>query len=183
VTTHAPEAEHEGDDERQPPQSDFKDAIGWTVLGIAILVGSVRMDRLESQNINPYTVPGLLPGLLGAVLILLGVLLALRSWRRGAFAGPAPAASSEQLEERKRVAVVTALCFGYAVVLVGHGLPFWLASSIYIAISILVMQRISRDPQERVLGARVWAKAIVIALATSVITHVVFQELFLVRLP
>ena len=40
------------------------------------------MDRLEAQHINPYTVPGLLPGLLGLVMILLGVLLALRSWGR-----------------------------------------------------------------------------------------------------
>jgi len=29
-------------------------------LGIAILIGSVTMDRLEKQGINPYTIPGLL---------------------------------------------------------------------------------------------------------------------------
>ena len=53
------------------------------VFGIAVLALSWRMDRLEAQNINPYTVPGLLPGLLGLVTILLGGLMALRSWRRG----------------------------------------------------------------------------------------------------
>src|SRR3954451_4116302 len=64
-------------------RSDLHGAIGWTVLGIAILIGSIRMDRLESQNINPYTVPGLLPGLLGIAMTLLGALLAWRSWRLG----------------------------------------------------------------------------------------------------
>ena len=49
-----------------------------------MLALSFAMDRLEAQHINPYTVPGLLPGLLGIVMILLGGLLALRSWRRGA---------------------------------------------------------------------------------------------------
>ena len=110
-------------------------------------------------------------------------ILALRSWGRGAFSVPLAPASAELREERKRVAIVTALCAGYGLVLVGHGLPFWLASSVYIAVSILVMQRISRDPQERRLTARVWIKALVIALAASIVTQVVFQELFLVRLP
>ena len=45
-------------------------------------------DRLEQQHINPYTVPGLLPGLLGLMMILLGTILALRSWRRGALSLP-----------------------------------------------------------------------------------------------
>src|SRR5690349_3475796 len=73
-----------GGSELEPPRSDFKDAIGWTALGIAVLVGSLRMDRLESQGINPYTVPGLLPGLLGVAMILLGATLGVRSLRRGA---------------------------------------------------------------------------------------------------
>ncbi len=63
---------------------DLRDALGWLVFGAAVLIGSIRMDRLEAQHINPYTVPGLLPGLLGLVMILLGVLLAVRSWDRGA---------------------------------------------------------------------------------------------------
>src|SRR5205085_6756629 len=47
------------DEELAPPRADLKDAIGWVVFGIAVLVGSITMDRLEQQNINPVTVPGL----------------------------------------------------------------------------------------------------------------------------
>jgi hypothetical protein len=172
-----------GDDEHKPPRSDLKDAAGWIVLGIAVLVGSLTMDRLERQNINPYTVPGLLPGLLGLAMILLGGVLALRSWRRGAFTTALPPATPELREERLRVGVVTALCFGYGVVLIGHGLPFWLASTIYVTGSILVMQRMSRDVDERAMTGRSIAKAVVIGLLTSVITQVTFQEVFLVRMP
>jgi hypothetical protein len=152
-------------------------------LGAAVLVGSVTMDRLERQNINPYTVPGLLPGLLGIAMILLGGVLALRSWRRGALRdAPAPPAPHGS-EERRRIWVVTGLCLGYGVVLIGHGLPFWLASTVYVTGSILILQRMSQDPQQRHLTPRVAAQALAIGLASSVVTHVVFQELFLVRMP
>ena len=39
---------------------------------------SWRMDRLEGLNINPWSVPGLLPGLLGALMMLFGAALFLR---------------------------------------------------------------------------------------------------------
>src|SRR5664279_6598740 len=67
--------------------NELRGGLAWMVFGIAVLVLSWRMDRLEAQHINPYTVPGLLPGLLGLVMLLLGTLLALRSWGRGARLG------------------------------------------------------------------------------------------------
>jgi hypothetical protein len=72
---------------------------------------------------------------------------------------------------------------GYAVVLVGHGLPFWLASAIYVTASILILQRMSHDESERRLDARAWIKAVIIGVASGGITSLVFQELFLVRMP
>src|SRR3954468_12745943 len=117
------------EEELAPPRSDLKDAIGWIVFGIAVLVGSITMDRLEQQNINPVTVPGLLPGLLGIAMILLGGTLGVRSLRRGALSHPTPPASADERESSRRVWVAIALCTGYGVVLVGHGIPFWLAST------------------------------------------------------
>jgi hypothetical protein len=165
------------------PRADFADSIGWMALGVVVLVGSVTMDRLERQHINPYTVPGLLPGLLGIAMILLGGVLALRSWRRGALrlAGEPPAPHLQ--EERRRIGVVIALCVGYGVVLVGHGLPFWLASAIYVTGSILILLRLSRDPDARRLTGAALIKALAIGLGAGIITQAVFQELFLVRMP
>lgn len=176
VTAHASEPIHE-------PRSDLKDAIGWIVLGVAIVIGSVTMDRLEAQNVNPYTVPGLLPGLLGLAMVLLGALLAVRSLRRGAMDKPLPRPTAHDRAQRRRIWIVAALCIVYGVVLIGHGLPFWVASTIYVTGSILILQRISADPKERALTPALWAKAIVIGLGSAVITQLVFQELFLVRLP
>jgi len=165
------------------PKSDLRDAIGWIVLGVAILIGSWTMDRLERQNINPYTVPGLLPGLLAILMILLGAILLFRSWRRGAFTLPMQARTADDRDATRRIAIVIALVLGYSVVLVGHGIPFWLASAIYVSVSILVLQRLSRDPEERKLTPKAWAKALVIGFASGIITAVVFEQLFLVRMP
>jgi drug/metabolite transporter (DMT)-like permease len=165
------------------PRSDLADGLGWIALGVAVLIGSVTMDRLERQHINPYTVPGLLPGLLGIAMILLGGILSLRSWRRGALRQAAAPQSPFAREERRRIWVVTGLCVGYAALLVGHGLPFWLASAIYVTGSILVLQRLARDEHERRLTPRLWLKALVIGLGAGAVTTLVFQELFLVRLP
>lgn len=176
-----PSALEEGE-QRSTPKQDLHDAIGWTALGLAVLVGSITMDRLERQDVNPYTVPGLLPGLLGIALILLGLVLAARSWRRAARA-TAVALPVDRSEERRRVWVVIGLCLGYGVVLVGHGIPFWLASSIYVTGSILILQRMSRNPVQRGLTPTTWLKALVIGVTASVVTHLVFQELFLVRMP
>ena len=171
------------EEEHASPRSDLKDAAGWIALGIAVLVGSITMDRLEAQHINPVTVPGLLPGLLGIAMILLGSVLAVRSLRLGALAQRSPVASADQREQRKRAWVAIALCMGYGVVLVGHGIPFWVASSIYVTASILVFRRLSRDPAERALGLRAWVQAVAIGVISSVVTWLVFERLFLVRLP
>jgi hypothetical protein len=171
------------DEAPAPPRSDLKDAVGWIAFGIAVLVGSITMDRLEQQNINPVTVPGLLPGLLGIAMILLGLVLAVRSVRLGALTTPVPPRAPEAREAARRVWIAIALCVGYGVVLVGHGIPFWIASTVYVTVSILVFRRLSRDPAERRLDARAWMRALLIGVLSSVITWLVFERVFLVRLP
>lgn len=166
-----------------PPRSDLRQGLGWMVLGTAILIGSITMDRLERQDVNPYTVPGLLPGLLGIAMLLLGGILALRSWRRGALQSAPHESTDYEREARRRTAIVVALCTAYGVVLVGHGLPFWLASWIYVTGSILVLERLSHDPQRRRWTSKGVLQAVTIGLGAALITHAVFQELFLVRLP
>jgi hypothetical protein len=177
------QAHPDADEEDITPRSDFWQGVGWVAFGLAVLVGSALMDRLESQNINPYTIPGLLPGMLGIAMMLVGAVVALRSWRRGAFDHPREAFTDHQREVRRRVWTVIVMVIVYSVVLVGRGLPFWLASALFVTGSIVLLQRMSRDPDERRLTPRAWVKAVVIGVLAAVITQVVFQEVFLVRLP
>ena len=162
------------------PRGDFLSAFAWMGLGIAILIGSIMMDRLEKQDINPYTIPGLLPGLLGIAMTILGALLAARSWRphllatKGAPANPA---------ERRRLLLVLGLCLAFGVGLVGHGLPFWLAAAIFVTAAILSLQYQQRQSTDPKWGARKFIATAAIGLGAGIAITIVFQEIFLVRLP
>jgi hypothetical protein len=164
-------------------RSDFKSAIGWMGLGIAILVGSVMMDRLEKQDINPYTIPGLLPGLLGIAMTILGALLAARSWRPRLLAASVASDASAHRAERKRLVLVLGLCLTFGVVLVGHGLPFWLAAAIFVTVAILSLQYQQRQSTGQRLSLRMIVTAAAIGLGAGIAITIMFQELFLVRLP
>ena len=44
------------------PRADLQDALGWIALGVAIADRLAHDGPAGAQHINPYTVPGLLPG-------------------------------------------------------------------------------------------------------------------------
>ena len=90
-------------------------------------IGSWRMDRLEHMHINPYTAPGLVPGMLGAFIALFGLVMAIRAVRAGALHGGAAQRRRADLQ-RPRRDCRAALCLAFAAGLVGHGPPFWLAA-------------------------------------------------------
>ena len=166
------------------PRADFFGALVWVILGGGIAVSAWRMDRLEHLHINRYEVPGLVPGLLGAALLLLGVLLALRALGRGALR-PVKGAGAEAPTDtagRARMAGVLGAMLLYPLVLVGHELPFWLATSAFVSAFIFFFDR----PRQSALG-RSTARQALLALACGVLTGAlvtfVFQELFYVRLP
>ncbi|MEO6031819.1 MAG: tripartite tricarboxylate transporter TctB family protein [Burkholderiaceae bacterium] len=165
---------------RAVASSDLRGAFCWGAFGVAVLVGSITMDRLERQDINPYTIPGLLPGLLGIVIIVLAVLLGLRSWRRGGAVRNWPAIDAAMV---RRLGLVIGLILVYSVVLVGHGMPFWLASTLYVAGSIVTLQHAHMVALGQKLAWRDVIFALAVGLGTGWLITYVFQDLFLVRLP
>jgi hypothetical protein len=165
------------------PRSDFIAALGWMALGAAILIGSWTMDRLKNQDVNPYTVPGLLPGLLGIAMIVLGGALLFRSWRRGALAradSPDPSRAAISL---RQLWLAIGLCLIFDVVMIGHGLPFWLAAAIFVSVAIVTLQQSQRSIAGPRLTLRNVISAVAIGLGAGLGTTLVFQNIFLVRLP
>ena len=58
---------------------DFFTSLVLIVFGLTVVAESLRMPRFETLGINPYTVPGLVPGVLGGVIVLLGMVMLVRS--------------------------------------------------------------------------------------------------------
>jgi len=151
-------------------------AAGWIAFGAAVLAGSWRMDRLESLHINPWSAPGLMPGVLGALMILFGAALGFRALRQRAEQDDADASSAP------RVILAIVLCFGYAAGLLGHGLPFWLTSAAFILVAILCFRWLDRDAATPDM-ARLAASSAAIALGAAFAIGLLFEQVFLVRLP
>jgi hypothetical protein len=170
-------------DSKPSPRADLFWSLAWIVIGTAIFYGGFTMERLERQNINPYTAPGLVPALLGIGIAILGLILLVRSVRRGASAA---AAGDRTPLDRGRVAGALARCLAYAGGLVGRTLfgfhmPFWLATALFVFVAILALEW--RDRRARGELRRGIAVAAACAIGTAAGVTLVFQEVFLVRLP
>lgn len=156
-------------------RSDLLGGAGWAGFGLLIVVEALRMDRFTAMGAELYTMPGFVPGMIGGVLMLLGVILMLRGWRRRNTPQPRPDGPAETLFNR-RVAVTLLLTLVYAVGLIGR-LPFWLATALFVAAFVGYFA-----PAERPLPRRLMTAALAGALTALVVT-LVFQYVFLVRLP
>lgn len=150
----------------------------WVALGTAVAWESWRMDRLAGQGVEPYSVPGLLPGLLGLVLTLFGVLLALR--RAPAVTEPHAEAEPPAEMAAWRAALALLLCGGFALGALGR-LPFPLAAFGFVFLAIVLFEWPDR-PAGRARARGMLRAGLVAAGAAAAVT-LIFQEVFLVRLP
>ena len=142
-------------------------------LGMAVIIESWRMPRLENLAVEPYSAPGLVPGILGIVLSLLGLILLLRSIKR-VLAGD-PGAATEPLDS-KRFLLAVAITLSYAAGLVGN-IPFWLATFLFVTVFIIVFEHPAKQP------VWAWFSACLQGAITAAVVTLVFRYLFLVRLP
>jgi putative tricarboxylic transport membrane protein len=154
-------------------------------LGAGVVVEAMRMPRYDHLGINPYTVPGIVPGFLGAILAVFGVLMLARTaiaWRRHE---PVPTtAADDEPGSVPRVLFTLALTLGYGGLLVGN-LPFWLATGIFVWAFLLVFEwrpRYAAGAGAAVLW-RTGGTALLEAVLVSAAVTFVFQRVFLVTLP
>jgi putative tricarboxylic transport membrane protein len=68
---------------------DIVVALMLMVLGGAVVEESLRMPRYENLGVNPYTAPGIVPAVLGGVIIVFALVMLVRGLRAGA-AGSRP---------------------------------------------------------------------------------------------
>jgi hypothetical protein len=164
-------------------KADFITGLVFMALGGATVAECLRMPRFEHLHVNPYTAPGLVPGILGAIILALGAVLCLRAARAGGsrLAERAPDARPLLADPGTRRLLLSAiLCLGYAGGLIGR-LPFWLATFVFVAGFVVLFEwPLAADGSDRL---RRGLFAVVLAAAVSAAISLVFQEIFLVRLP
>ena len=167
------------------PRTDLRGGFAWIALGAVIVFESWRMDRMTQQGAELFTAPGLWPGIVGLLIALLGGILAWRSIDRARQAGwEAAEADEADYAPTRQFVLAAAMFFTYALLLVGHGLPFWLGTALFVTSYVFLFRR-----ADRLAGGRTGTTrgdvvlAVICGVTTAVVVSLVFEKLFFVRLP
>ncbi len=157
-------------------QADRLTAIVLAALGLAMAVGGYTMDRLEIRQIHPASIPGLVPMILGVLMVICAALL----FRDGARAASEESSSVFASGSWMRLGLTAALTLAYAIVLLGW-LPYFWATVVF----VFAFAALFSWPAEGSTRARLicLGSAALLALAASWGTTALFSEVFLVRLP
>ena len=167
---------------RNANRGDVAVAAAWFALGAVIAVGSWRMDRLGDRGIEPWSAPGLTPGVVGLLLMVFAAVVGLRAWR-----APATVADAEPAEPTddgsstlRRTVLAGALCVAFAASL-GHAIPFMVLGTVFVFAFTAVFSWADWRARDRL--ARGAATAAAVAVVATVAIALLFERVFLVNLP
>jgi len=156
-------------------KADFFTSIFLFLLGLIVFIISIRMPTFRELGANPYSAPGIVPGILGFVLLFMGGILFIRSVIRK---GYRVRLSSQSLKlffknnSIKRLLIALFLSVFY-VILLGK-INYFLLTTIYIFLFVWSFELKTKKTLFFAL-----LEAILIAVCISY----VFRYLFLVTLP
>ena len=167
-----------GDRAPLPPRADLLTAAVLLAFGLGVFGIALNMPTFAEQSHSGLTAPGIVPGFYGLVIAGLSVLLGLRAIRRGALHDPAQHAPALGPGDARQLGTAAALGILYAGVMVGT-LPFWLASALFVFAFTTAFEW-ERGPVGR---PRRIIEAALLGLGTGLAVSLIFERLFLVRLP
>lgn len=165
-----------------PGRDERLDAAIFAAAGATILVASWRMDRLTDRGIEAWSAPGLMPGLLGALMLVLALALAWRA-RRGTTPAEAGADPDEAPDPggAARTALALLLCVAFAGLTLGHGWPFAVEGAVFVFVFTTCFSWADWRARGHLL--RGLAQTAAVAVVASALIAWLFESVFLVRLP
>jgi hypothetical protein len=165
--------------EKNMTRADFYTSIILMAFGLAAAIAALKMPLIQG---DPYSAPGLLPALLGFVIFGLSLIMFVRSLLRSGGAVKVEGSSFKAfLADRsvQRIGLTILLCVVYTVLL--GKVYFPVLTFLFILTFVLCFEYDRASPfksQLKKIGI-----AVLLALIASVVVTLVFERLFLVRLP
>lgn len=165
-------------------KKDFITSIVLIAFSISVIVMSYTMPRLERRGIDPFSAPGVVPGMIGGILLCLALILFVRSVRRGGYLLLSKNNYPEDEPRNRgavlRVSLTLIISVIYAIGFLGR-VNYSVATAVYIFGFICLFEYQSGVPLTA--QKRMFFHAVVQALIGAVAITLVFQKLFLVDLP
>lgn len=168
---------------RNMPKADFVTAIILISFGVWIVVHAIYMPRFKEFGANPFSVPGIVPGILGTIITVLSLIVFIRSIREKGYRLGINAKVIKNLLQNpsfKRMMVTCLVCVTYGFGMVGT-IDYYLATFLYVFIFLILFQLDRSRPiivQHRLILAAL-TQSVLVAGAVGA----VFRYLFLVDLP
>lgn len=148
------------------------------IIGGAIIAMSAGLPIPRHLGASSMTSPGLVPGLLGAALIALGMVLSVRAWRGRSVVGPDGIIDPASVSTSRPV-VAGVLMVSYALALT-QGLPFTPLTVVFVTVFIVAFNWQRQNRRQKMITC---GGAAVLAMVFAVTLEFVFEQLFFVRLP
>ena len=165
-------------------KKDFITSIVLIAFSLSVVVQSYTMPRLERRGIDPFSAPGVVPGMIGLVLLCLALILFVRSIRQGGYRVFSKGLDTSEPPVHKgaavRVFLTLAVSLIYAVGFLGR-LNYSISTGLYILAFICLFEY---QPGQGLWDQRkMFLFALLQAVVAALLITVVFQKLFLVDLP
>lgn len=165
------------------PRADFVTSILLMAFGIWIVVHSLQMPRFENLDANPFSVPGIVPGLLGVVIFFLSLVVFLRSLKQnGHRLGVNATVIGNFIKDAsmQRMLITILICSGYGLGMIGR-INYYAATFMFVLAFLLLFQY--RQAHTDQVTGKLIAVSVLQALLTAGAVGAVFRYLFLVELP
>lgn len=165
------------------PKADFVTSIVLMAFGIWVVVHSLRMPRFENLGANPFSVPGIVPGLLGIIIFLLSLVIFLRALKQKGHRLGINAAIIRNFTRdasMQRMVVTILVCGVYGLGLIGK-INYYLATFLFVLAFLLLFQY--RPSHDGPTTGKLIAVSVFQAVLTAGAVGAVFRYLFLVELP
>jgi putative tricarboxylic transport membrane protein len=165
------------------PKADFVTSIVLMAFGIWVVVHSIQMPRFENLEANPFSVPGIVPGLLGVVISVLSLVVFLRSLKhKGHRVGINATVMRNFIKDAsmQRMAVTILVCSVYGLGMIGR-INYYAATFLFVLAFLLLFQY--RQSQKDRAQGKLIAVSVLQAVLTAGAVGAVFRYLFLVQLP
>lgn len=162
---------------------DFITSIVLIVFSVSVVVSSYTMPRLEHRDIDPFSAPGIVPGMIGLILLILALTLFTRSIRAGGyrlFSADDSGDAAAHPGAAGRVLLTLFISLVYAVGLLGR-IDYTFGTLIYIFSFIVLFEY--RRGVPLLEQKKMFATALLQAVIAAVLITLVFRKLFLVDLP